>query len=493
MTSPMKNVATAAAAVGLLLLSATVPAPTHAQEVGPRSVADLAEGLLDSVVNISTSQRVEGRRPAAPSTDSEEGEDTPFQEFFDDFFDRDEGSPDPRRVQSLGSGFVISADGVVITNNHVIKDADEVIVNFADGRKLEAEIVGRDPKTDLAVLRVTPEDPLKPLDFAASDDMRVGDWVMAIGNPFGLGGTVTVGIISARNRNLQSGPYDDFLQTDAAINRGNSGGPLFDMDGNVVGINTAIISPSGGSIGIGFAIPSEIATAVITQLLEYGETRRGWLGVRIQEVSDDIADNLGMDEPTGALIAGVEDDGPAASGGMQAGDVVTLFDGKEVDSMRELPRIVANTAIGKRVAVTVLREGKSVELAVDVGQLEESEARAALAVDDEAEEPAADTEVGLTLLGMELKALSETQRSTFEIEKDIEGVVVTAVEADGRAADKRIVPGDIILEVGQREVKTPQDIEARIAKLKEDGRKTALLTLSNNEGDLRFTALRLED
>ncbi len=494
MTRTMRSMA-AAAATGLLILSAAVPAPVLAQEVGPRSVADLAEGLLDSVVNISTSQRVEGRRPAAPSTDEEgESEDTPFQEFFDEFFDSEDGAPDPRRVQSLGSGFIISADGVVITNNHVIKDADEVIVNFADGRKLEAEIVGRDPKTDLAVLRVTPDAPLKPLDFAASDDLRVGDWVMAIGNPFGLGGTVTVGIISARNRNLQSGPYDDFLQTDAAINRGNSGGPLFDMDGNVVGINTAIISPSGGSIGIGFAIPSEIATSVITQLLEYGETRRGWLGVRIQEVSDDIAENLGMEKPTGALIAGVEEDGPAASGGIQAGDVVTLFDGKEVESMRELPRIVAGTAIGKRVAVTVLREGKPVELAVDVGQLEESEARAAVATEeDEADVPAADTEEGITILGMELKAMSEGQRSTFEIDPEIEGVVVTAVEADGSAAEKRIVPGDVILEVGQREVSTPQEVQERIAKLKEDGRKTALLTLSSNEGDLRFTALRLED
>ena len=492
MTSPMRGMATAAAAVGLLILGAATPLPAVAQEVGPRSVADLAEGLLGSVVNISTSQRVEGRRAVTPPTD--EDEDTPFQEFFDDFFDRDEGAPDPRRVQSLGSGFVISADGVVITNNHVIKDADEVIVNFADGRKLEAQIVGRDPKTDLAVLRVTPEEPLKPLDFAASDDLRVGDWVMAIGNPFGLGGTVTVGIISARNRNLQSGPYDDFLQTDAAINRGNSGGPLFDMDGNVVGINTAIISPSGGSIGIGFAIPSEIATSVITQLLEYGETRRGWLGVRIQEVSEDVAENLGMDEPTGALIAGVTEDGPADAGGIQAGDVVTLFDGREVDSMRELPRIVANTIIGKRVAVTVLRDGKSVELAVDVGELEESEARAKVSDDDATgDTPGAEDEEGLTLLGMELKTLSESQRTTFEIDPEVSGVVVTSVVAGGSAAEKRIVPGDIILEVGQRVVKTPQDIEARIAKLKEDGRKTALLTLSSNEGDLRFTALRLDD
>ncbi|MEM6762394.1 MAG: trypsin-like peptidase domain-containing protein, partial [Pseudomonadota bacterium] len=251
----IRRFATTAFSAAMMAAVALAPAGSaSAQDIGPRSVADLAEQLLNSVVNISTSQRVEGRRPA-PAPD--DGDDTPFQEFFDDFFERDRGAPDPRRVQSLGSGFVISAEGVVITNNHVIKDADEVIVNFADGRKLTAEIVGRDPKTDIAVLRVDPDQPLEPLPFGPSNDLRIGDWVMAIGNPFGLGGTVTVGIISARNRNLQSGPYDNFLQTDAAINRGNSGGPLFDMDGNVVGINTAIISPSGGSIGIGFAIPSE--------------------------------------------------------------------------------------------------------------------------------------------------------------------------------------------------------------------------------------------
>ncbi|GAB5377734.1 MAG: DegQ family serine endoprotease [Acuticoccus sp.] len=479
--------ATLAAAVGLCL--ATAVAPVAAQEIGPRSVADLAERLLGSVVNISTSQRVEGRR-SSPQQDGEE--DVPFQEFFDEFFDG-EDRPDPRRVQSLGSGFVISADGIVITNNHVIKDADEVIVNFSNGEKLAAEIVGRDPKTDLAVLRVAPDEPLEPVKFAPSDPLRIGDWVMAIGNPFGLGGTVTVGIISARNRNLQSGPYDDFLQTDAAINRGNSGGPLFDMNGDVVGINTAIISPSGGSIGIGFAIPSEIAQQVIHQLMEYGETRRGWLGVRIQEVSDDVADGLGLDEPKGAMIAGVTEEGPAEKGGIQSGDVVLKFDGRDVDTMRALPRIVAETEIGRTVDVVVLRSGEEVMLSVEVGELKEDEARALPEPDEDAGEEAVDDEIGLNVLGMELKTLTDARRDTYKIGESIEGVVVTSVDSDGLAAEKRIVPGDVILEVGQRVVATPQDVEERIARLQADGRKTALLTLSNAEGDLRFTALRLDN
>ena len=488
MTSSVRRMVTMAAVVALGL--AAPLGSVSAQETGPRSVADLAERLLGSVVNISTSQRVEARR-STPSPETEE--DVPFQEFFDEFFD-DENRPDPRRVQSLGSGFVISADGVVITNNHVIKDADEVIVNFSNGDKLAAEVVGRDPKTDLAVLRVAPDEPLQPVKFAPSDPLRIGDWVMAIGNPFGLGGTVTVGIISARNRNLQSGPYDDFLQTDAAINRGNSGGPLFDMNGDVVGINTAIISPSGGSIGIGFAIPSEIAQQVIHQLIEYGETRRGWLGVRIQEVTDDVANSLGLDHPTGAMIAGVTEDGPAEKAGIQSGDVVLTFNGREVHSMRELPRIVAETEIGRNVDVTVLRSGEQVVLSVEVGELLEEEARAipvSATPDDEA--VPADDEAGIAVLGMELKSLTDERRQTFSIGEGINGVLVAGVDDQGRAAEKRIVPGDVILEVGQREVSSPQEVEERIARLKTDGRKTALLTLSNSAGDLRFTALRLDE
>ncbi|MEP2117942.1 MAG: trypsin-like peptidase domain-containing protein, partial [Bauldia litoralis] len=278
--------------VGLGLVIAS-QAPASAR--GPESVADIAEELLDAVVNISTSQTVSGSRNV-PAPSMPDG--SPFQDFFDEFFDQrqdeDRGSARPRRVQSLGSGFVIDSSGVIITNNHVIDGADEITVNFADGSKLTATLVGRDEKTDLAVLKVEPEEPLTALEFGDSEVLRVGDWVMAIGNPFGLGGTVTVGIVSARNRDINSGPYDNFIQTDASINRGNSGGPLFDMEGRVIGINTAIISPTGGSIGIGFAVPSSTAVNVIQQLRDFGETRRGWLGVRIQEVTDDIAEGLSM-------------------------------------------------------------------------------------------------------------------------------------------------------------------------------------------------------
>ncbi|MEL7526200.1 MAG: trypsin-like peptidase domain-containing protein, partial [Pseudomonadota bacterium] len=267
-----------------------------AQAQGPVSVADLAENLADAVVNISTAQTVQGRR-SVPMPQVPDG--SPFQEFFEEFFNRQnrDNEQAPRRVQSLGSGFVIDGtEGIIITNNHVIEGADEITANFNDGTALRAEIIGTDEKTDLAVLKVEPETPLKAVDFGNSETIRVGDWVMAIGNPFGLGGTVTVGIVSARNRDINSGPYDNFIQTDASINRGNSGGPLFDMQGNVIGINTAIISPSGGSIGIGFAIPAKTAMRVIDQLREFGETRRGWLGVRIQEVTDEIAESLAMNE-----------------------------------------------------------------------------------------------------------------------------------------------------------------------------------------------------
>ena len=479
-----------------MLASPIAALPVMAQETGPRSVADLADRLLGSVVNISTAQRVEPRRAPSPSPspDADGEEETPFQEFFDEFFDREDGLPDTRRRQSLGSGFIISEDGVVITNNHVIQDADEVVVNFADGRKLEAEIVGRDPKTDLAVLKVEPDEPLVPVEFAGSERLRIGDWVMAIGNPFGLGGTVTVGIISARNRDLDSGPYDNFLQTDAAINRGNSGGPLFDMDGNVVGINTAIISPTGGSIGIGFAIPSEIAQTVISQLLEYGETRRGWLGVRIQNVTDDIADSFGMETPRGALIAGVIEEGPAEAAGLRSGDVVLEFDGKPVPSMRELPRIVAESPIGEELNVLLLRDGEEVEVGVSLSQLEETEARAEPDPQDSADaaEDDAEKEETATALGMTLVPLSEARRAEFKIEESVEGVLVLEVAADSKAAEKRVTAGDIIIEVGQRAVSRPADVLARIETLREESRNTALLTLSNASGDLRFTAIRLD-
>ena len=340
MSLVIRQLCAAAAGVALAITPlAMSTGPAASQDVpGPQSVADLADSLLGSVVNVSTTEGVEASR-STPIPDGEEGEEDgdaeePYRDFFEEFFG-DDGPPQRRRSQSMGSGFVISADGYVVTNNHVIKDAEAVVVNFNDGRVLDAEIVGRDPKTDIALLKVEPDSPLDPLEFANTERLRVGDWVMAIGNPFGLGGTVTIGIVSARNRNLRSGPYDNFIQTDAAINQGNSGGPLFDMNGDVVGINTAIISRSGGSVGIGFAIPAEIAVAVIDQLREYGETRRGWLGVRLQKVTPEVAASLDMTSPRGAFVAGVTPEGPAEAAGLQTGDVVLTYDGHDIDEMRE--------------------------------------------------------------------------------------------------------------------------------------------------------------
>ncbi|MCC2110716.1 MAG: DegQ family serine endoprotease [Hyphomicrobiales bacterium] len=483
----VRNTGFSAAIAAAVTVSAALvqPAPLLAQ--GPQSVADIAEGLVDAVVNISTSQTVSGSQ-GIPMPNLPEG--SPFREFFDEFFNRQRGDESrPRRVQSLGSGFVLTSDGLVVTNNHVISDADEITVNFNDGSKLVAELVGRDSKTDLAVLRVKPEKPLTSVNFGNSDDLRVGDWVMAIGNPFGLGGTVTLGIVSARNRDINSGPYDDFIQTDAAINRGNSGGPLFNMDGRVVGINTAIISPSGGSIGIGFAIPTEVARNVIDQLIKYGETRRGWLGVRIQHVTDDIAESLGMGPARGALVGGLMPDGPAEKAGIQSGDVILSFDGRAVPEMRDLPRMVADTPIGKAVDVVVLRKGEEVTVQVVLGRLEESEEEVASSSGTPDEKPEPTT---TSLLGLTISELTSELREKFKIKENVDGVVITEVEANSDAAQKRIRAGDVIVGVALEEVSSPEDVTAKIKALKENGRRLALLSLSASDGELRFVAVQID-
>ena len=483
-------------AVSLLSVGLVICAPTNiavAQNAGPASVADLAEGLLDAVVNISTSQKVTGGggNDAVPMPRLPEG--SPFQDFFDEFFkDREGGNRQtPRRVQSLGSGFVIDAtDGIVVTNNHVIADADEIEVNFSDGTKLIAELIGTDPKTDIAVLKVdSSKKNLTAVEFGNSDGMRIGDWVMAIGNPFGLGGTVTVGIISARNRDINAGPYDDFIQTDAAINRGNSGGPLFNMNGEVIGINTAIISPSGGSIGIGFSIPSELALGVIDQLREFGETRRGWLGVRIQPVTDDIAESLGMSEAKGALVAGVIKDGPVDNGSIQPGDVIIRFDGRDIDEMRDLPRVVAESPVGKEVEVVIVRKGDEQTVAVTLGRLEDGEKLA----DAGGDKPGGGEEMTTAkVLGMTIAELDDETRGKFEIAADVSGVVIAEVEDGSVAADKGVKAGDVIVEIAQDSVSKPDDVVARIDELKDQGRKNALLMLSSKTGELRFVTLRMK-
>ena len=468
--------------------------PRHVQ--GPASVADLAEGLLDAVVNISTSQNVRGRggQRNVPPPGLPEG--SPFQEFFDEFFNERGGGQGQggRRVQSLGSGFIIDAtDGIVVTNNHVIADADEIEVNFADGGKLKAELVGTDPKTDLAVLKVDPTlRTLKQVEFGDSSAIRIGDWVMAIGNPFGLGGSVSIGIVSARGRDINSGPYDDFIQTDAAINRGNSGGPLFDMHGRVIGINTAIISPSGGSIGIGFSIPSQLAVGVIDQLREFGETRRGWLGVRIQPVTDDIAESLGMASPKGALVAGIIKGGPVDDGSIQPGDVILEFDGKDVRQMRDLPRVVAESPVGKAVDVLIVRKGEEQTVKVTLGRLEDGE-KLADAESGDGMEGSDDAPVATaSVLGLSVAELDDAARETYGIPAEVSGVVITAVDDNSLAAERGVAAGDVITEIAQQSVSTPKEVLDRVAALKDQGRRNALLMLASKSGELRFVTIRMD-
>jgi serine protease Do len=464
--------------VGCLVLLAATPGLAR----GPASVADIAEGLQDAVVNISTTQTLEGPSDAAPGRKGPKG--SPFEEFFDDFFD-DEG-PDgmPRRVSSLGSGFVIDPSGLIVTNNHVIEGADEIIINFINGTKLKVtKILGHDPKTDLALLKVEPKKPLTAISFGDSSKLRVGDWVMAIGNPFGLGGSVTVGVVSATKRDINAGPYDDFIQTDAAINRGNSGGPLFNMEGEVIGVNTAIISPTGGSIGIGFAVPSNSATKVLSQLKEYGETRRGWLGVHVQNVTEEIAESLGLNPPRGALVASVTPDGPAAAAGIEPRDVIVDFDGQSIANMRDLPRAVVGATIGKDVPVQLMRGGETKEVTVKIGRLPEQDE------DKEAEAAPMREQDGDDLLGLSIAPLTNDLRNKYGISGNVEGVVITDVTPDSPAAKKKVKPGDVIVEVTQEEVRQPQDVVSRLQAVKRSGRRRVLLLLSDAKGELRFVAV----
>ncbi len=474
-----------ARAAAILLVAAALGGlgATGAMAQSLPSFADLSEKLSPAVVNISTAQTVEQPERNGPALP----EGSPFEDLFRDFFEQ--GQPrGPRTVQSLGSGFVISPEGYVVTNNHVIEEADEITVNFADGSSLVATLVGTDTKTDISLLKVEPEKPLPFVNFGDSDAIRVGDWVLAIGNPFGLGGSVSAGIVSARNRDINAGPYDDFIQTDAAINRGNSGGPLFNLAGEVIGVNTAIISPSGGSIGIGFSVPANMVKSVVNQLREYGVTKRGWLGVRIQTVNDEMAEALGMDAAMGALVADVTAGGPAAEGGIEPGDVILKFDGKDVEEMRDLPRMVADTEVGKTVRVTVFRKGKTQTLKVAVGLLEEEITEAAATPPDSGSAaPPDDVELGG--LGLKLRPLTEADRTQFGIPPEVSGVLVSEVATGGPAEEKGVRPGDVIVEVGQTPVTTPEEVSERVAEELSAGR-TSVLFLIQSGGDLRFVPLK---
>jgi serine protease Do len=458
---------------------------------GPDGISDVAERVIDAVVNISTSQKVEARNTPMPQLPN----DPQLDELFRDFFNR-RGQNDPqnrergpRRVNSLGSGFVIDAAGIVVTNNHVIAEADEITVILNDGTRLKAELIGKDQKTDLALLRVKPDKPLKAVKFGDSERLRLGEWVIAIGNPFSLGGTVTAGIVSARNRDINSGPYDNYIQTDASINRGNSGGPLFNLEGEVVGVNTAIISPSGGSIGIGFAVPSKTALPVIDQLKQFGETRRGWLGVRIQQVTDEIAESLKISPPRGALVAGIDDKGPAKPAGIEPGDVIIKFDGKDIKEMRDLPRVVADTPIGKQTPVIIIRKGKEETKTVTLGRLEDGEKVAAA---DPKGDAAPNKGVVKKTLGIELANMSDDLRKRYKIKDSVKGVVITGIDANSPAADKRLSAGDVIVEIAQEAVANADDLQSKIDKLKKEGRKSALMLVAGADGELRFVALSLQ-
>jgi len=447
----------------------------------PEGFADLAEKSLPAVVNISTTQTL--------SSDSQ-GQD--LDELFRQFLDRQQGgeAPKPRRATSLGSGFIIDGSGFVVTNNHVIENADEITVITHDNEEFKAKLIGTDEKTDLALLKIEAGKPLPFVNWGNSDQTRIGDWVLAIGNPFGLGGSVTAGIVSARQRDINAGPYDDFLQTDASINRGNSGGPMFNMDGEVVGINSAIYSPSGGSVGIGFAIPSNLAKPIIDQIRQFGHPRRGWIGVRIQSVSPDLAEGLKLPNAKGALIASVTPGGPAEAAGIKQGDVVLKFDGRDVTEMRGLPRIVAETPVAKSVDVVVWRKGKEVNLSAKVGEYPENEDQAS--VEQTSQQPAPEDDAGSKIesLGIDLATLDQKGRDKYGISGDAEGVLVTDVAQDGPAAEKDLRAGDIIVEVDQKAVKSPGDVRDRVKAAQDNGYRVVTL-LVNRKGDFQWVAVKI--
>ncbi len=470
--------------VGMLL----VLAQSAAAQARSESLAPLAEKISPAVVNITTSTLIEGQ--TGPQGIVPEG--SPFEDFFREFQDRngDEGNR-PRRSNALGSGFVISEDGYIVTNNHVIAEADEILVEFFPGdgqpvKELPAKVIGTDEKTDIALLKVEAEGPLKYVKFGNSDVARVGDWVIAMGNPLGQGFSVSAGIVSARNRAL-SGSYDDYIQTDAAINRGNSGGPLFNMDGEVIGVNTAILSPNGGSIGIGFSMASNVVVKVVDQLREFGETRRGWLGVRIQDVTEDMAEAMGLDKPGGALISDVPD-GPAKEAGLLAGDVIISFDGVEVEDTRGLVRQVGETTVGKSVRVVVHRDGGTQTVLVTLGRREDAER----AEEGEDEAPDAVEEENKDILGLTISPLSDTQREEMGLDAEAEGLLVTNVDEASEAFAKGLRAGDLITEAGQQKVTSIADLEARMDEAREAGRKSLLL-LVRRGGEPRFVALSLEE
>jgi len=481
--------AAAAALAGALTI--TLLPPAQAADV-PASFSALAEKVTPAVVNISSTHEVTAPRGGPRDMPFDFPPGSPFEEFFkrfqDQFGDRSGPGPGPgpqRNATALGSGFIIDPSGYVVTNNHVVESATGIDVTLTDGTTYPAKLVGTDRKTDLALLKIESEQPLPAVSFGDSDALKVGDWVMAVGNPFGLGGTVTAGIVSARGRDLHSGPFDDFLQIDASINQGNSGGPTFSMAGEVIGINTAIASPNGGSVGIGFAIPSNVAKPIIAELREHGTVERGWLGVQIQSVTPEIAAAVGLEEPKGAIVSQVLPDSPAAKAGLKQGDVILAFGGSAIGEMRDLTRVVAATDIGEKVDVEIWRDRKAQSVPVTIARLDEGDTVATAAPP-----PARPGHESIEPLGLELAALTPDLRQRLGIPEAIEGVVVTDVAADGPAAAQGLRAGDVIQQVGTQPVTTPEQVAA-LAEAAESENRNAVLLLVNRQGDSMFIALKV--
>jgi serine protease Do len=497
-------VALSALVLGLPLQTNPFVSQAYAQAQALPNIAELVEKILPSVVEISVVSKV-GSADAGGNAMPQIPDDSPFKDFFDEFLkrrqqqtpDNNQGgdnsptpAPDDRTVNSMGSGFIIDASGFIVTNNHVVEGADTIQVHLQDGTILKAELVGRDPKVDLAVIRVKSDKPFPVVAFGDSDKLRIGEWVTAIGNPFGLGGSVSLGIVSARNRDINAGPYDDYIQTDAAINKGNSGGPLFNMNGEVVGINTAIFSPTGGSVGIGFSVPSNTAKNVVSQLQKYGETRRGWLGVKIQTVTPDIAESMGMDKARGALVADVTTGSPSDKAGIDAGDVIVEFDGRAIIDSKELPRVVGETEVGKEVSVKVIRDGKEKEIKVTLGRLEDGE-KVVAKQDAVKPAPAPST---VTVLGMTVSELTTDLRTKYKTDEKLQGALVTEIAKEGAAVEKGVEAGDVILEAGGKPVLTSADVSAAIEGATKDGKASVLLLIakSGKASETRFIALKLK-
>ena len=483
----------AVTAVGLALVQPVLVAPAEARDA-PDSFADLVDKLMPTVVNITTTQNIpqQGQRlrdmPQLPPG-------SPFEELFKEFFDKKNGEQQQRRGTSLGSGFIIDGEGYVVTNNHVIQGAEDITVILRDDTQLKAKLIGSDARVDLAVLKVDPpgKKPLPAIKFGDSDKTRVGDWVVAIGNPFGLGHSVTAGIISARGRSLSNESLDDYLQTDAAINKGNSGGPLFNTDGEVIGVNTAIYSPSGTNAGLAFSIPSNIVKQAADQLREFGRIRRGWIGVSYQSVTDDIADSFGLDRARGVLVANVVADGPAAKAGLKRNDIIISFAGQDVPDLRRFPKFVANARVGSTVDIVVWRGGKETPLKLKIGEQEEAE-KTNVSAQGNAPKKAPDADQAVTStveqLGLTLQKISDQLREKYGLSDGAKGVVVTKVVPDSPAAEKQLQAGDLILEVDQKPVTTPQEVTEIVAKLQAQKKRSVLLFVER-QGDPRFAALRL--